>query len=61
MADHAIAGVTPEVVAILFDGVEPGEDVLWRGQLYRLDDGRELLPFVFLELRFIASGQQPNR
>lgn len=59
MPDGPIAGVTPEVMAALFAGTPGLPDALWRGTVYVLDDGRELLPFVFLELRFIAIFSSP--
>lgn len=48
---HAIADVTVLVVNVLLANAVPGEDVIWRGEIFRLGDGRELLPFVFVKLR----------
>lgn len=54
-----ISGVSAEVIETLFGGAPLSPDSYWLGEIYRLDDGRDLMPFVFLTLRFITIFVRP--
>lgn len=59
MSVDPIDGVTPEVVAVIFAGSSTDPLGEWFGELYRLPDEREVLPFVFHAIRFIAVFTKP--
>ena len=59
MSVDPIDGVTREVIDVIFDGAPTDPFGEWFGELYRLPDEREVLPFVFHAIRFIAVFTRP--